>query len=169
MSSLDDMNAAFHVRLAAHADEIGQARALRHQVFCVEQALFTSDIDANDGHALTLVAVDLRTHQVVGTVRIHAAGQGLWFGSRLAVAAAWRRRAGLGPALIYAAVQMAEARGCRRFLAHVQAPNVALFESLHWQALETCVLHGMPHCLMQAPLSRMSGRAEARHAVMADL
>jgi putative N-acetyltransferase (TIGR04045 family) len=168
MSGPAAAHAAFDVRLAADGGEISQARALRHQVFCIEQALFTSDIDAIDDHAITLVAILAQSGEAIGTVRIHQAAPGLWFGSRLAVAAPWRHRARLGPALIRSAVDMAEARGCRRFLAHVQEPNVALFESLHWQALEPCVLHGMPHCLMQAPLSRTVHRAEALLAVRAD-
>jgi putative N-acetyltransferase (TIGR04045 family) len=168
MSGVASPNAVFQVRLAAQADEIRAARALRHQVFCIEQALFTSDVDAIDAHATTLVAILAEAGQVIGTVRIHAAGKGLWFGSRLAVAPPWRRRAGLGPALIRSAVEAAEARGCRRFLAHVQAANVALFESLDWQALETCLLHGMPHCLMQAPLSCAARGTGALLPVMAD-
>jgi putative N-acetyltransferase (TIGR04045 family) len=167
MSGAAAGSAAFDVRVAAHAGEISAARALRHQVFCVEQALFTSDIDAIDGHAIVLVAVLAQDGQVAGTVRIHQAQPGLWFGSRLAVAKPWRRRGGLGPALIRTAVQTAQARGCRRSLAHVQAPNVALFESLQWQALEPCSLHGVPHCLMQAKLFRDCGGADAAHAVMA--
>jgi len=168
MSGMATPNAVFAVRLAAHADEIRAARALRHQVFCVEQALFTSDVDAIDDHAITLVAMPAHGGEVIGTVRIYQAETGLWFGSRLAVAPPWRRRAGLGPALIRSAVETAQARGCQRFLAHVQAGNVALFESLNWQALETCLLHGMPHCLMQAPLYRAARRAESLLAVTAD-
>jgi len=158
---------AFHVRLAGQAGESEAAFGLRRQVFCVEQALFTNDVDSIDDHALTLVAVLAEDDRVIGTVRIHEAEPELWFGSRLAVAGPWRRRAGLGPALIRSAVETAEARGCRRFLAHVQAQNVRLFESLQWRALETCTLHGMPHCLMQAQLSRDASSARAAHAIMA--
>ena len=145
----------FHLRLAAHPGEFTGAYALRHQVFCVEQGLFESDLDAIDAVATTIVACadgEAAVGQIVGTVRIHQMEPGVWMGSRLAVIAAWRRRAGLGAALIRMAVGTAHARGCRRFLAHVQAQNVAMFETLHWKSLENCDLHGRPHALMQADL-----------------
>ena len=140
----------FHVGLApAH---LAAAYALRRQVFCFEQQLFADDQDDIDACCSTIVAVAYGD-SVIGTVRIHEPEPGLWFGSRLAVAHAWRRRAGLGAALIRAAVGTAHARGCRRFLAHVQVQNVAMFEALHWRALETCTLHGLQHELMLADLA----------------
>jgi len=143
----------FLVGLAASPAHQAAAHGLRHQVFCVEQQLFENDRDAIDAFATTIVACT-DANEVIGTVRIHEREPHLWFGSRLAVAAGWRRRAGLGAALIRAAVGTAHARGCRRFLAHVQAQNVRLFESLHWRSLETFTLHGAPHCLMQADLAQ---------------
>lgn len=142
----------FHVGLATAPSHLAGAYALRHQVFCVEQRLFVTDQDAIDAVSTTIVAV-ADGDAVIGTVRIHEAEPLLWFGSRLAVAPAWRRRAGLGAALIRAAVSTAHARGCRRFLAHVQVQNVNMFEALHWQALGTCTLHGLQHALMQADLA----------------
>ncbi len=119
--------------------------------------------------------------QVVGTVRIHpgrvseagheigppananaqpdinpaapTGADGLWWGSRLAVHAAFRHHARLGSALIPLAVSSAHARGCTLFLAHVQAQNGPLFECLHWRALRSITLHGRPHLLMQADLA----------------
>jgi len=142
----------FHVGLATAPAHLAGAYELRRQVFCCEQQLFANDRDDIDALSTTIVAV-ADGDSVIGTVRIHEAEPSLWFGSRLAVAPEWRRRAGLGAALIRAAVSTAHARGCRRFLAHVQAQNVAMFESLHWQALETCTLHGLQHALMQADLA----------------
>jgi putative N-acetyltransferase (TIGR04045 family) len=142
----------FHIGLAAKPAHLAGAHALRHQIFCLEQQLFTNDRDGIDAISNTIVALG-DGDAVVGTVRIHEAEPGLWFGSRLAVARAWRRRAGLGAGLIRAAVCTAHARGCRRFLAHVQVQNVAMFETLHWRALETCTLHGRHHALMQADLA----------------
>ncbi len=143
---------SFHVGLATMPAHLAGAYALRRQVFCVEQRLFVDDQDDIDAKASTIVAVT-DGDAVIGTVRIHETEPGLWFGSRLAVAPAWRRRAGLGAALIRAAVCTAHARNCRRFLAHVQVQNVAMFEALHWCALETCTLHGLQHALMQADLA----------------
>jgi putative N-acetyltransferase (TIGR04045 family) len=142
----------FHVGLATSPAHLAGAHRLRRQVFCVEQQLFVDDRDDIDARSSTIVAL-ADGDAVVGTVRIHEAGPALWFGSRLAVAPAWRRRAGLGAALIRAAVSTAHARGCRRFLAHVQVGNVGMFEALHWQLLETGTLHGSPHALMQADLA----------------
>jgi putative N-acetyltransferase (TIGR04045 family) len=145
------------IRPVRHPHERHAAAALRHLVFCVEQRLFTSDRDEIDRECITIVAVT-PDRDVVGTVRIHEAAPALWFGSRLAVAPSWRRRAGLGAGLIAQAVGLAHGLGCRRFLAHVQAANVELFTSLHWQALEFCDLHGKPHCLMQADLDHYPKR-----------
>jgi putative N-acetyltransferase (TIGR04045 family) len=142
----------FYVGLATAPAHLAGAHALRHQVFCLEQRLFVNDQDDIDALSTTIVAV-ADGGVVIGAVRIHEAEPCLWFGSRLAVAPAWRRRAGLGAALIRAAVTTAHAHGCRRFLAHVQLQNVAMFEALHWQVLETCILHGMHHALMQADLA----------------
>ncbi len=155
----------FHVGLATAPAHLAGAYALRRQVFCVEQRLFVDDQDNIDTQASTIVAV-ADGDAVIGTVRIHEAEPGLWFGSRLAVAPAWRRRAGLGAALIRAAVSTAHARGCRCFLAHVQVQNVAMFKTLHWRALETCTLHGLQHELMRADLAHYPPAAspDAAHA-----
>ena len=57
-----------------------------------------------------------------------------------------------GAELIRLAVCTAHARGCSRFLAHVQMQNVPLFEKLHWTALEQVSLHHTPHMKMVASL-----------------
>jgi putative N-acetyltransferase (TIGR04045 family) len=147
----------FRVKWADGGWELSQARALRRAVFCVEQGVFVGDdLDAIDAHAQTLVAVSTvggMHDQVVGTVRIHAHEDGIWWGSRLAVHAAFRKHGHLGATLIRLAVSSAHARGCRVFLAHVQSQNVPLFEKLRWTALKEETLHGRPHHLMQADLS----------------
>jgi len=146
----------FRIKWAATAWEREQAFALRRAVFCIEQGIFVGDDrDAVDEHAQTLVAVSCvggAYDTVVGTVRIHEAEPGLWWGSRLAVHAAFRHHGRIGATLIRLAVSSAHARGCTRFLAHVQSQNVAMFEKLHWQALESEMLHGRPHSRMQADL-----------------
>lgn len=149
----------FRVKWADGGWEIHQARALRRRVFCEEQQVFEGDdLDAIDAQAQTLVAVSAlggMPDEVVGTVRIHTAddGDGLWWGSRLAVHPAYRKHGHLGATLIRLAVCSAHARGCRIFLAHVQSQNVPLFEKLHWTALRAETLHGRPHHLMQADLA----------------
>jgi putative N-acetyltransferase (TIGR04045 family) len=150
----------FRIKWADSAWEVAQARALRRAVFCIEQGVFVGDdTDAIDSHAQTLVAVSALAgmpDQVVGTVRIHPHGDaadGLWWGSRLAVHAAFRRHGHIGATLIRLAVGSAQARGCRVFLAHIQAQNVPLFRKLGWTALKDEQLHGRPHALMQADLA----------------
>jgi putative N-acetyltransferase (TIGR04045 family) len=158
---LDDpsgfMPCEFRIKWAASAWEREQAFALRRAVFCIEQGIFAGDDrDAVDERAQTLVALSCiggAYDRVVGTVRIHEAEPAQWWGSRLAVHAAFRHHGRIGATLIRLAVCSAHARGSTRFLAHVQDQNVAMFERLHWLALEPELLHGRPHCRMQAELA----------------
>lgn len=147
----------FRIKWATAGWEQREAMALRRAVFCIEQGVFVGDdVDAVDAQAQTLVAVACVAglpDQVVGTVRIHEAEPGLWWGSRLAVHAAFRHHGRLGVTLIRLAVASAHARGCRLFLAHVQQQNAAMFQRLHWQPLKDELLHGRPHVLMQADLA----------------
>lgn len=145
------------IKHATEAWEEAGAAALRVQVFCREQGLFPGhDRDAIDARAFTLVALAPIfgvPDQVVGTVRIHRDGPGLWGGSRLAVDRAYRRLGAIGSGLIRLAVSTAHARGCRRFEAHVQSQNAALFQRLHWHTIREELLHGHPHHLMWADLA----------------
>ncbi len=133
------------------------AHALRRSVFCGEQAIFThDDRDAIDDHAQLLVACSCVAgdcDEVVGTVRIHEASPGVWWGSRLAVHAAHRDTGRLGATLIRLAVSWAHAQGAQAFFAHVQQQNIPLFQKLHWQLHQELLCHGHPHGLMQANLA----------------
>jgi putative N-acetyltransferase (TIGR04045 family) len=91
--------------------------------------------------------------RVVGTVRIHEASPGTWYGSRLAIEAEYRHVYGLGSGLVHRAVTTARARGCRRFFANVQRQNVPFFRRLAWEPLEEFELLGAPHTLMRADLA----------------
>lgn len=146
----------YQVKYATTAWERRGAAALRRAVFCEEQGLFTGDDrDAIDEIATPIVALSLlgvAADAVVGTVRIHEAEPGLWWGSRLAVAEGHRKVGALGASLIRLAVASAHARGATRFLAHVQSQNAPLFQRLHWQTLDIVDLHGRPHHRMQADL-----------------
>ncbi len=147
----------FRVKFATLPWERARAAVLRHQVFCEEQGLFPNgDRDAIDQIAIPLVALSSLaiTHDdVVGTVRIHQQEPGLWWGSRLAVARPYRKVGAIGTSLIRLAVGSAHARGCERFLAHVQSQNASLFHALHWETLDEVILHGHPHHFMQADLA----------------
>ncbi|GAC1524910.1 MAG: hypothetical protein NVS2B4_00400 [Ramlibacter sp.] len=146
----------FRVQWAAAGWEQQRGFALRRAVFCGEQGLFEGDDrDAVDEQAQMIVALACVAgvpDDVVGTVRIHESTPGTWWGSRLAVHAAFRHHGRIGATLIQLAVASAHASGCHTFLAHVQSQNVPLFERLHWHALGSVVLHGRPHERMQADL-----------------
>jgi putative N-acetyltransferase (TIGR04045 family) len=161
----------YQVKLATQAWERAGAATLRRRVFCEEQALFDGDDrDAIDDVAIPIVAVSLlgvASDEVVGTVRIHQAEGGVWWGSRLAVAAGLRRQASLGAAMIRLAVSSAHARGARRFLAHVQAQNVLLFERLHWRTLAELELFGRPHHRMEADLGHYPPIVDAERGFLA--
>jgi len=155
----------YRVKFATEAWERRDAAALRNKVFCGEQGIFAADDrDAIDEVAIPIVAISsfaVALQEVVGTVRIHEAEPGIWWGSRLAVAADYRRISALGTSLIRLAVSSAHARGCRRFYAHVQAQNVPLFCRLGWNTMEEIVAHGRPHHFMQADLGRYPPIADA--------
>ncbi|WP_219209234.1 MSMEG_0567/Sll0786 family nitrogen starvation N-acetyltransferase [Variovorax boronicumulans] len=143
----------FLVREAVQPWERDEAHALRRAVFCIEQGLFIGDDrDAVDDRAQLLVAMSCiggMPDQVVGTVRIHEETPGVWWGSRLAVHAAFRSQGHLGATLIRLAVTRAHAQGAHGFKAHVQAQNEALFHKLHWRTTGTLAIHGRPHVAMQ--------------------
>ena len=143
----------FLVREAAQRWERDEAHALRRAVFCIEQGIFVGDDrDDIDDQAQLLVAMSCiggMPDQVVGTVRIHEASPGVWWGSRLAVHAAFRSQGHLGATLIRLAVTRAHAQGCTTFMAHVQSQNEALFHKLHWRTSGTLAIHGRAHVEMQ--------------------
>ena len=154
---MDFLPSEYRIKWADSPWERQQALALRRAVFCTEQSVFeTDDVDDIDQHAQLIVAATCIagvSDQVVGTVRIHEAESGVWWGSRLAVAEAFRSHGRLGSTLIRLAVTSAHARGCRQFFAHVQSQNVPLFRRLCWRSLRELVLHGRPHHLMSADLN----------------
>lgn len=146
----------FLIRAASEPWEFHGVSRLRHQVFVEEQSIFaTHDRDEIDNAAIPLVAIATlaaEPAEVVGTVRIHEPMPGIWWGSRLAVAPAYRKVGRLGAELIRLAVSTANGLGCREFHAHVQLQNVALFRRLHWQPAGEIDLHGVRHMHMLASL-----------------
>jgi putative N-acetyltransferase (TIGR04045 family) len=163
--------AAFMVNQVTSSWEQQAALALRRAVFCVEQGIFMKDDrDLLDDCAITLVALSCVAGQVddvVGTVRLHPGSdpatsadserkspspEEVYWGSRLAVHPGARGAGQIGTSLIRRAVRTAVTLGATRFFAHVQLQNVPMFEALHWRSLDTVVLHGRRHALMQADL-----------------
>ena len=150
------MTAPIGVRVAVGAEELAACRALRVAVFCGEQGLF----HGTDGDAVDTLAVTVGAfvgvgdcERLIGTVRVHCPTPDEWEGSRLAVLRAYRSTAHVGTQLIRFAVCYAHAKGARRFRAHVQERNAAMFHALHWRTIEETLLHGAPHHLMQADLA----------------
>jgi putative N-acetyltransferase (TIGR04045 family) len=147
----------FQVKFATSHWERQEAHALRRAVFCREQQIFEDDdVDAIDEHAIPIVALSMlgvAADQLVGTVRIHQAEPGLWWGSRLAVHEDFRKIGALGATLIKLAVSSANAMGCHTFLANVQVQNGLLFRRLHWDIVEEFEIYGKPHLRMKADLS----------------
>ena len=167
----DFLPSEYRVKFATEAWERREAAALRRWVFCNEQRIFPADDhDAIDDVAIPIVAISsfcVVTQEVVGTVRIHEAERGVWWGSRLAVAAGYRRISALGTSLIRLAVCSAHARGCKSFYAHVQSQNASLFHRLNWVTIEETELHGRPHHFMEADLSHYPPFADAEIGFLA--
>ena len=166
----DFLPAEYRVKFGTEAWEYREAAALRRRVFCEEQKIFAGDDrDAIDQVAIPIVALSsyaVATQEVVGTVRIHEVEPGIWWGSRLAVAAEYRKISALGTSLIRLAVSSAHARGCRRFYAHVQSQNAPLFRRLNWDTIEEIVLHGRPHHFMRADLRHYPPIADAETGIL---
>lgn len=154
--------------------EIRAYRRLRRAVFVHEQGLFSgSDADDTDDDPRTVVLVAKDPDgTVLAGVRLAPATEpdlGWWTGSRLAVHAAARGRAGLGSALVRAACAHAEAAGALRFEATVQSVNEALFLRLGWQRLGPVVVAGAPHIKVRWPIGRFAALAAASKAPLAQL
>jgi putative N-acetyltransferase (TIGR04045 family) len=143
-------------KLALEDWEFAAYYRLRRRIFCEEQQLFAGDDrDAVDERALPIVAVSRVAgipDDVVGVVRIWQETPGGWWGGRLGTHPDHRRNGTIGPALVRLAVRTACRRGCSRFQATVQAPNVPLFERLRWRAIADAEVCGVPHALMEADL-----------------
>jgi putative N-acetyltransferase (TIGR04045 family) len=151
----------FLCRVAREDWERREYFALRREIFCLEQGLFSvDDRDEHDDGAHPIVC--LQGARVVGVVRIWETAPGDWWGGRLGVAAEFRTAAVVGRKLIQTAVGTANAWGATRFRATVQRPNVAFFRRLRWQTLEELELRGQPHHLMQADLGWYAPTSEVR-------
>ena len=158
----------YRVKFATEAWEHREAAALRRQVFCEEQKIFGGDDrDEIDDIAIPIVALSsfaVAPQEVVGTVRIHEAEPGVWWGSRLAVAAAdIAELARSASSLIRLAVCSAHARGCRRFYAHVQSQNAPLFRAAalaHDRRDRCCTAGRITSCRPISPTIRRSRTPE---------
>ena len=147
---------------ARSAEELARSRAIRHDVFVVEQGLFAgSDLDEHDRRESTICLLGYCDGVPAGSVRLYELDpdSGLWQGDRLAVLPRFRA-SGVGPPLVRSAVATAGALGGREMVAHIQLPNVSFFSRLGWSPDGgTEIYVGLPHQKMRIPLS---GAARSR-------
>lgn len=145
-------------RPTATAGERSICARLRHEVFVVEQEIFSgSDQDDRDEDSQTIHLVADVLGVAAGTVRIYPIDDiGLWRGDRLAVFPAFRRMV-VGKRLVQTAVHTAGRLGGSEMVATVQVSNVRFFEHLGWRCDgEPEPAYGVVHQLMRIPLT--SGR-----------
>lgn len=132
--------------------EIEECFAIRRKIFVEEQSLFQeNDRDEHDAHAVHIAACC--NSRIVGTVRVYADADGIWWGGRLAVLKPFRGRA--GKLLVQAAVEYVKSQQAQCFRAYVQLDNVNFFKSIGWMPVsDVCQYHGRPHQLMEAYLEK---------------
>ncbi|HEX8497190.1 MAG TPA: MSMEG_0567/Sll0786 family nitrogen starvation N-acetyltransferase, partial [Actinomycetales bacterium] len=168
---------AFTITVADGSRAVSQYRALRHDAFVLDQALFDhSDLDEmdDDPRLVVLVARD-RSGAVVGGVRLGPAPActgpdiGWWVGGRLVVDPAATARAGVAAALVRAACAHAEQAGVLRFEATVQTRHAGLFTGLGWQPVAPVDLAGRPHLLVRWPVDRVQRLAASTKAALGPL
>jgi putative N-acetyltransferase (TIGR04045 family) len=143
-------------RAAGTEEELALHRAIRHQVFVVEQGVFAgSDGDERDGRADTIAVLGFVGPVAAGAVRLYPLDHaGKWQGDRLAVLAPYRAHH-LGGPLVRFAVESAARLGGVEMVAHIQLPNVAFFERLGWKHRGGVEIYvGLPHQLMAIDLTR---------------
>ena len=166
-SSRSPATAGTRPRLACRAVSTAGERAahfrIRHQVFVVEQGLFSStgDRDVHDDDPATIHVIGLAGDVICGTVRLYplpgepgrwTGRPGRWKGDRLAVLPGFRHH-GLGAPLVRFAVATAAQHGGMEMEAYIQPANVTFFEWLGWRRAGGLVGYaGIPHQRMLTSL-----------------
>lgn len=158
-------------RPVAGPDDAAIHHRIRHEVFVLEQEVFTaSDLDAHDASDATIkvlasTAAPITGWEPGGAVRLYPLEPGIWQGDRLAVLPAFRAW-NLGGALVRFAVDTAASLGGVEMVAHVQTANVRFFERLGWRRRgEPEIYVGLPHQLMAIDLTTVSARSSRVLAV----
>lgn len=120
----------YEVRRAQGQDELRDALALRHAVFCVEQGVpEREELDGRDREGIHLVAV--ADGQLLATCRLLVVGRTVQF-SRLAVRPTARRR-GIATALLEAADIESRAAGAARIVLHAQTYARGLYDRVGYR------------------------------------
>jgi predicted GNAT family N-acyltransferase len=136
------------IRWAAGPEEIHGALALRELVFCEEQGVpREEELDEHDEHALHVVALEVRSGAVIGTLRLLLDTDGAKIG-RVAVAREWRRH-GIALRMLELALDAAREKQTPRVRLAAQLDAVALYEKVGF-AVEsgTFVEAGIEHVWM---------------------
>ncbi|MBX3701856.1 MAG: GNAT family N-acetyltransferase, partial [Dokdonella sp.] len=113
----------FHVEMASWERDGAQLRALREQVFVLEQGVAAADeLDALDAQSVH-VAARGADGSVIGTARLTPARSI----GRMAVLREWRGR-GVGEAMLRTLVEYARARGWPELDLHAQSHAIGFYE-----------------------------------------
>jgi predicted GNAT family N-acyltransferase len=136
-------------RLAGH-EEMREALALRHEVFCVEQGVPQhEELDGRDREGMHLVAV--ADGEMLATCRLLFVGPTVQF-SRLAVKQSARRR-GIATALLELAESEARAARASRLVLHAQTYAQSLYEHAGYRPRgRVFVEANIEHIAMERPL-----------------
>jgi len=146
------MQPRFSIQIMTWSDALPLARAVREQVFIVEQGvpreLEWDDWDERSDHAVALDAGLI----AIGTARLLPDGRI----GRMAVLGHWRGR-GVGAALLKALLQLARNRGMPEVILHAQTHAVGFYRRFGFSARgDEFIEAGIPHVEMSLKPSRMS-------------
>jgi len=142
----------FHVEMASWERDGAQLRALREQVFVLEQGVAAADeLDALDAQSVH-VAARGADGSVIGTARLTPARSI----GRMAVLREWRGR-GVGEAMLRTLVEYARARGWPELDLHAQSHAIGFYERAGFVAEGPEFLEcDIPHRLMRLPLQPLA-------------
>ncbi len=126
---------AIVVRICATPAEHAAALALRHAVFVAEQGVPAElEFDADDPHAVHLIARDDADGSAIGAARLVRRGDGVIKVGRVAVRRAARGH-GIGRSLMALAHATARSLGARRIVLHAQLTVSAFYLRLGYTAV----------------------------------
>jgi predicted GNAT family N-acyltransferase len=141
---------SYQVRRVRGDDEMREALALRHAVFCREQGVPEfEELDGRDPRGIHLAAI--ADGELVGTCRLLHVGYTVQF-SRLAVRANARRQ-GIATKLLELADAESRALGAKRLVLHAQTYARELYEGVGYRPRGKVFIEaGIEHVAMEKVL-----------------
>jgi predicted GNAT family N-acyltransferase len=141
---------SYQVRRVRGKDEMREAIALRHAVFCREQGVPEfEELDGRDSEGIHLAAI--ADGDLVGTCRLLHVGHTVQF-SRLAVRADARRQ-GIATRLLELADSESRALGAKRLVLHAQTYARELYERVGYRPRGKAFIEaGIEHVAMEKVL-----------------